>query len=125
MKLTHITSAIAAGLFLLSSSTNAFAGNKTTENDDKAKDCKATEQTANYPEKLIHDFPYIYSDTAYASEEYNVVVRAVWMAQRGRKTKVTSPDQLPTTNNESCVRFASLESKSIVKNGFTECNFEE
>ena len=125
MKPTRINSTIAAGLFLLSTSINAFAGNKSTEKDDKVKDCKANEQTSNYPEKLIHDFPYIYADTAYASEEYNVVVRAVWMAQRGRKTKVTSPEQLPTTSNESCVRFASFESKSIVKNESTGGNFEE
>lgn len=125
MKLTHIPSALIAGLFIFSASVNAFAENNSTENLNKINDSKANKQTANYPEKLIHDFPYIYADTAFTSEDYSVVVRVVWMAQRGRKTKVTSPDQLPTANNESCVRFASFESKNFVKNVSTEGNCEE
>ncbi len=77
---------------------------KTTTATEKQSAANA----ANYPEKLVHDFPSIYTDTAYISEDYNVVVRAVWMTQRGRKTKVTSPDQLPEVSNCDCVRFASF-----------------
>lgn len=60
--------------------------------------------------KIVRDFPYIYADTAYAGEDYNVVVRAVWMTQRGRKTKITSPDQLPKVSDDECVKFISFSS---------------
>ena len=116
MKLTHIPSMLIAGIFMLSTCITANA--ETKSNDDANN--KATQQAPDYPEKLIHDFPYIYSDTAYTSEDYNVVVRAVWMAQRGRKTKVTSLEQLPVTNNETCVKFISFESKSFDKADFTD-----
>lgn len=94
----------------------------------KADSPKHCESTVNYPEKLVHDFPNIYNDTAYTGEDYNVVVRAVWMSQRGRKTKVTSPDQLTENTHENCVKFTAfneIQSKNGVQEKYSVYKAEQ
>lgn len=61
-----------------------------------------------YPERLWRDFPVIYSDTAYASPEYSIVVRAVWMKHKRSKCKVTSPDLLPLESDSDMVTFGRV-----------------
>ncbi|MDE6085734.1 MAG: hypothetical protein K2G40_04965 [Muribaculaceae bacterium] len=118
MKHTSKKITLLSSLFFLATAICGNAENKTGNGNSESAD--NTKQNTSYPAKLIRDFPYIYADTAYSCEDYNVVVRAVWMAQRGRKTKVTSPDQLPAADNESCVRFTLSETKTEIQNSVTE-----
>lgn len=60
---------------------------------------------ANYPERLVTEFPVIYADTAYTTPQYHVVIRAVWMSKRKNKCKVTSPHQLPEPPDATMIRF--------------------
>lgn len=67
---------------------------------------------ADYPERLITEFPVIYADTAYTTPQYHVVVRAVWMAKRKHSCKVTSPDQLPEPPDATMIRFVPCQEKA-------------
>lgn len=58
-----------------------------------------------YPERLIKEFPYIYSDTAYSTRDCHVVVRAVWMSRGDRDVRVSTPEMLPVPAACAMVRF--------------------
>ena len=76
---------LSVALLAIITTANTWAGEPY---DSVAADSVKTR--ADYPERLITEFPVIYADTAYTTPQYHVVIRAVWMSKRKNKCKVTS-----------------------------------
>ncbi|MCM1450161.1 MAG: hypothetical protein NC082_07445 [Clostridiales bacterium] len=62
----------------------------------------------SYPRRLLHDFPVIYADTAYSTEDYSVVLRAVWMSHGKKKCRLTSSELLPYNEESEMVKFGKF-----------------
>ena len=91
---------ISAGLLAITATAYIWAGepcDSVTADTVKAR--------ADYPERLITEFPVIYADTAYITPRYHLVIRAVWMSRRNHKCKVTSPGLLPEPSDATMIRF--------------------
>lgn len=107
MKLHTLTAAIAVALTAqLYAATPVPAATDSVPTDTVATSPPKASMPG-YPERLLTDFPVIYTDTAYTTPHYHVVLRAVWMSKRGRKCKVSSPGQLPEPRDARMVRFVT------------------
>ncbi len=82
-----------------------LAGSPVLTASDPDAHTDTTQRRADYPYRLLTEFPVIYADTALVTPQYNIVIRAVWMSRRGRRCKVTSPGQLPEPPGAMMIRF--------------------